>query len=99
MPSRQRASRTASISAAARSQSNAARPSATNALSQFHWCGYWAGEGTVQRPVSFARRTRRAAAASRSLLIREADQQAGEVACRVAQVDHAHVLVGAVGQV
>src|SRR6266568_2273365 len=98
MPSRQRAARIDSISAAARSQSNVARPSATKALSQFHWCGYCARAGTVHLPVSLARRTRRAAAASGSVT-GEADQQAGDVPRRVLQVDQADVLVGAVREV
>src|SRR5215831_14853195 len=98
MPSRQWKDRMDSTSSAARSQSNVDRPAATTALSQLHWCGCRTGDGTVQRPVSLTRRTRRAPPESAPSVTGEADQQASDVLGRVLQVDQADVLVRAVRQ-
>src|SRR5215472_3865808 len=99
MPSRQRAASMASISMTARSQSYVAMPRLMKALSQFHWCGYWTREGTVQVPASLARRTALAATSSRGSGIREANQQPRHVACGVLEVHEPNVFVRAVCQV
>ena len=55
-----------SSSCAARAGSSHDQPTAMYAASQFHWCGYWRREGTVDAPVQLPASTRRAAANSSS---------------------------------